>query len=667
MIGKRSLIFCLLLHFFNILQFAIVTVTAQSAPSPHRVNDFLADSVFPIPHGNSYQSNSVGVEGPDPSTDNLNRVYHGNLDGRDFPAVRIDKKALLAGGAELLANKWLLRMSKRNLDPIALLYSSEENWFWCSTFPDILKVRSDPDGGFKIIQKIPRKDWDVDLANGDLFHGSYGLLFSDDSYIVPSSKEILRYKSIAPGANSKFELVNTFTLSSVAGVSSSDAIRGLNLLYDGSLVFVTRLGVVGVIDTTNIDNMVSAGSALQLTTTPSKTHQISNSLAVDEQGGIYIVSDSHMFKAQWDSSSNTLTQAWSTGYSTTTNLINGRLGIGSGTTPSILKSSIDNNYYVSIGDGAELMSINTFSCDTGDLVGSVEVKFGDSSRIDSTTENSLTSYNDRIFVTNNDWANENDNYLYEAVISGDAPMGVQQFSFDPTLDVSSSLQETWVRTDVSFPNGIPIVSTPSNTVYDTARFQITQSQWDAICENYYSTSTLKSKLTTKYKTFCKRNGWRALQSGLQDTDKMLDKYGPMLSSFFTGDGTATSLALEPQNIDLKQFKEYSKNKYPRSHVIIEDEFQAASNSIWVWATIGLDWTNGDTTFSQILGTHMKFNTFYAGTTVGPDKSILSGTILGFYKVTNQKNQCTNNAKECAKAAKKNLPWEGNNALYAKRA
>ena len=166
---------------------------------------------------------------------------------------------------------------------------------------------------------------------------------------------------------------------------------------------------------------------------------------------------------------------------------------------------------------------------------------------------------------------------------------------------------------------------------------------------------------------CKKNGWRALLSGLKDTDSMLARYGPMLADFFTGGGTASSLALKPQNIDLKKFNEYSKNKYPRSYEVIEDEFQAASDSIWVWATIGLDWTTGDTTFSQILGTHLKFNTFYAGTTVGPDKSILSGTILGFYKVTNQKNQCTNNPKDCAKAAKKSLPWEGNNPVYAKYA
>ena len=210
---------------------------------------------------------------------------------------------------------------------------------------------------------MAREDWEGDIEAGDLFHGSYGLLFKDDSYLVPSSKKILRYKSLAPGPNSEFELANKFTLSDIPGVSTNDAIRGLNLLYDGSLVFVTRLGYIGIIDTTDINNMRVATNALELKTKDSKVHIISNSLAVDEENGIYVVSDSHLFKIKWDASSKTLNQVWASSYETTSSLISGRLGIGSGTTPSILKSSKDNKYYVSIGTGGKLMKINTFSCE----------------------------------------------------------------------------------------------------------------------------------------------------------------------------------------------------------------------------------------------------------------------------------------------------------------
>ena len=136
----------------------------------------------------------------------------------------------------------------------------------------------------------------------------------------------------------------------------------------------------------------------------------------------------------------------------------------------------------------------------------------------------------------------------------------------------------------------------------------------------------------------------------------------MLGDFFTGGGSAQSLSEE---FDFRDFNKYSANSYHSLDMEMVGR-STGTDEILVWAVVGLDWNSGLPVFSQILGTHLKYNSFYAGTAIGPDESIVSGTIMGFYKVTNVDRTC-NKKRECKKGTKKGFQWDGDNKKYAKSA
>jgi hypothetical protein len=112
-----------------------------------------------------------------------------------------------------------------------------------------------------------------------------------------------------------------------AFVQSSEAIAGLSLTYDG------KLAVLGTRSISIIDR--------NFNTTPQTIRfggdeTISNSLAIDENNGIYIVSDKKMHKVVWTGSvlSNQATDgAWESVYPTGDTLPT-LFGSGSGSTPS---------------------------------------------------------------------------------------------------------------------------------------------------------------------------------------------------------------------------------------------------------------------------------------------------------------------------------------------
>ena len=105
---------------------------------------------------------------------------------------------------------------------------------------------------------------------------------------------------------------------------------------------------------------------------------ISNSFALDERGGIYIVNSLYMCKALWNAVDKSIAIQWTTKYhDVEPSIYWGRFGPGSGSSPTLMGTKDDGlPEYVVITDGAKQMNILFFDVETGELVGRKPVTFG---------------------------------------------------------------------------------------------------------------------------------------------------------------------------------------------------------------------------------------------------------------------------------------------------
>jgi len=262
---------------------------------------------------------------------------------------------------------------------------------------------------------------------------------------------------------------------------------GLNLLYDGSLVYTTSKAIVGVIDRSFVR---SSHHQLQLGN-GDDDETISNSMAVDENGGIYIVTSKHMYRVQWNngvgevSSRSPLAVGWQAQYDTggSTQNNGGRLGVGSGSTPSLMGTSENDDKFVVITDGNDLMNVVLFWRDDipedwepvvanePRIAAQVPVTFGDESATTSISEQSVLVGGYDALVVNNDYRIPIPSWfpsiLSQLVVLFSnlpfvAPYGVEKFTWDP---LSRKLETAWATRNISCPNGIPTMSSSSGLMY----------------------------------------------------------------------------------------------------------------------------------------------------------------------------------------------------------
>jgi hypothetical protein len=220
------------------------------------------------------------------------------------------------------------------------------------------------------------------------------------------------------------------------------------------------------------------------------TQEVSNSLAVDEEGGIYVVSDRSTSRVQWSRDAATpLALGWSLPYKTRSARQIGRVGSGSGTTPTLIGSG-DDDKLVAICDGQQVMHLvlywrDEIPADWAGLPGrdrriaaDVPVRFGDRSASSSTTEQSLVVRGHEIAVVSNVYGSFRpiaQRYirrrlgedLHTATIykSNDAriaPHGIEKFAWDSSR---RRLTSSWANRRISCPNGVPVMSEATGMLY----------------------------------------------------------------------------------------------------------------------------------------------------------------------------------------------------------
>ncbi len=215
----------------------------------------------------------------------------------------------------------------------------------------------------------------------DFSGGGYFYLDHRDRAVIPTGTNHIRVVA-QNAAGTQFVLVRNFNL--VGAIGSDDKIISVMPAWSGELVFVTEAGVVGTVNRASGRIRV-----LRLGET------VTNSFAVDETGGIYIVSAAALYRLDLNRLGAPRV-TWREKYENTGEMKPGQVSPGSGTTPTLV-----NDKWVAITDNADPMQVVVYRRGhhvRGDReVCSVPVfKKGASA-----TDNSLIAAGRALVVTNN--------------------------------------------------------------------------------------------------------------------------------------------------------------------------------------------------------------------------------------------------------------------------
>jgi hypothetical protein len=592
------------------------------------LNTELADSAFPIAHGAAMQQNAVFLPAIQTSLNNMPVrsdmavVSSGTNDGvalKQMSAVVASEATVAAGNSvgvntsEIVAsanNALGLSPSladfviKRNMAPITCIYEETNQVCWSNTFSNVVKIdRSRPDC-IQVVDSVVRENWDVDLSKGDLFHGAYSLMTSEGLFVVPTTSVMLSYRNAVAGDPfSRIALGPRFDLQNIPGVDLNDGFRGAGLLYDGCIAVATRLGSVVVLR----PNFQFAARILL-----DQPTEVANSIAIDEQGGIYVVTPSFLHKVIWDGTE--LRRGWSSPYDMEQTFVQGKLGKGSGTTPAIfmhnaaLGCGVANNCFVTIADNSVIMKAVVYDAWTGANVGEIPLTFGLTNPVSTSTENSFTVLDDGIFVINNvfrDYPPPN-NWANYAVAKGDPSYGVQKVIFGR----DGVLRLGWSRPDVSMPSAIPIVSKCTRIVYGIGRRPVTYAEVLAQCNQ---------------NTQCAGRLWADIRQRNGNSDALLRQFSPQIGAVLAPADLASvnGTRRELRNRAAEQFDEHER---------MLQRGRTPQQTQLAWTLEGLDWDTGATRVSMVLGGGMAFNPFYSQVTIGPDREIIYGGLFGWNRI-----------------------------------
>lgn len=422
---------------------------ASNNEPPH--NPFLADSAWPMTHRNPYVQASSPLPGP-------------------TSASALGAPRYTAGG--------FINITQAMSAP----YSDGSIVAWGSSMSNVYKTLVSPTK-LSRVDRVKKPDA-VNLANATT--GAYTLLDKDNTFFVPAAGKLYAYTDSESGnAHSKIQLARTFTLPTTIlhDTPQQDPIVGINMTWDGYLALATKRGTVMV-----VKRDFSEYHFLQLSS--GNGEEISNSIAVDERGGIYVVSSQAMYRVQWtgtELSTDNATGAWRSSYENGANVqVPGRLGAGSGSTPTLMGVG-DQDKFVVITDGQQVTHLVLFWRDEipadwqpiapgkdRRIAAEIPVDYGNPAIARSVSEQSVLVSGYGAVVVNNDYGVTQQssqplmaNFLNGLVVLLSntpryAPYGVEKFAWNP---VTRKVDVAWVNTSISCPNGIPTMSTATQMFY----------------------------------------------------------------------------------------------------------------------------------------------------------------------------------------------------------
>jgi hypothetical protein len=200
----------------------------------------------------------------------------------------------------------------------------------------------------RTLAALPLPQRSLQSASGNPFTdfsgGGYFFLDHRDRAVLPTNdKHVLEVAIVqgSPGGDPTFQVTRDYSLA--GAVAQNDGIISVLPDWSGRLWFVTRSGTVGTIDRESGDVRATALG-----------EGISNSFAVDETGGVFIVSDRALYRFTAGPRGEP-SVSWRRQYPNSGVRKPGQSDAGSGTTPTLI-----GRHWVTITDNADPMNIRVY-------------------------------------------------------------------------------------------------------------------------------------------------------------------------------------------------------------------------------------------------------------------------------------------------------------------
>jgi len=438
-------------------------------------NPMAAQSVNPIPHGDSAQQDSTPLPGPMDKTRRLepDEIKYQFLGPGHFG---VSLSSPYPDGRRVVWTNGVNGVFK--LD--------DESYDIIDHLPSDVANKYTEDWANKILAKLDKNNGASAMPTAvksmlplKSLSGVYTVVGDNDwFYIARKDGSVIAYTDEIKGeAGSKIVEAARFQLPA----ELSGASVGMNMTYDGWIVFPLENGTMIAVspDLTEYRSV----RMKHADTEDTETHGVGYgySIAIDKDGGIYAISRNHVHKIIWTGdklSTDEADGAWTAEYR------NGHVE-GSGATPSLMGFG-DEDRFVVLTDGDIRMNVvlmwrDAIPADWKQLdgapsrriAGQAPADMGDLKVTEIQTEQTVIVAGYGALVVNNTPRNTPFFMPTEGVGRGATigplgnnpkfqPYGVQKFEWNPDLQ---RLEKAWVNETISSPNGVPWVSTGSGQVY----------------------------------------------------------------------------------------------------------------------------------------------------------------------------------------------------------
>ena len=447
-------------------------------------NPFLADSENPIAHGRCDQQDNTAISGPRPNG-----------------GKRLTK--------EELVHTWIGPGHFGGL--ISSPYPDGKRVIWSNGREQIVKLDYDTLeilATYDVAEVTNRTQLEEDLAGlddltGDAaighaanmamryltgLDGIYSLLDAEGTLFLGRKEEVVAYSDAVSGDRTS-GIVEKARWGKPANIDGYFV--GINITHDGRLVLSTDHGWIVCLERDFSDYTTLLLPEAENEAAEHCAHMqkergntgygwVRTSLCADDSGGIYTSSVDHLHRVVWTGGRLSLDEAdgaWVAEYRNGT-------GRGSGTTPCLMGFGDEEDQFVVIGDGDDVVNITLFWRDqipedweglpdapSRRIAGLGPANMGNPNLKEIQTEQSITVSGYGAMTVNNHPASTPE-YLPERgarmlcfFLGHDptyTPFGMHKFEWDPT---TRSFNEAWVALDVSSPNSVPFVSQGEDLVY----------------------------------------------------------------------------------------------------------------------------------------------------------------------------------------------------------
>jgi hypothetical protein len=452
-------------------------------PGPR--NPFLADSSYALAHGRCDQQDNSPVDGPTGPTEVLGEAdidyvwlgpgHFGGLTSGTYPD---GKRVIWSNGRQQIA-----KLDYETLEVLAAFPVGDEVAMDEAAMRAGLAGLDDLRGDEAIEHAMVLA---MTFMTG--LDGIYSVLDSDHTLFLGRKTGAVAYAEVDPSDRHS-------AIVEKARWDKPDHIQGFfvgaNMTFDGRLVLTTDHGWIVV-----LERDFSGYEAVQITGGAEHGAEycarmeaergntgygwVRTSICIDEDNGIYISSVDHSHKVIWTGERLSLDPAdgaWIAEYSNTS-------GVGSGTTPSLMGFGSDEDHFVVLGDGDEVVNITLMWRDeipadweqlpgapSRRIAGMGPANMGDPDLQAIQTEQSITVSGYGAMTVNNEPSFIPDKMIgipsrllvfflgHDPVYT---PHGLHKFEWDPE---ARELREAWINTDVSSPNSVPFVGEGSDLVY----------------------------------------------------------------------------------------------------------------------------------------------------------------------------------------------------------